>query len=136
MQVKCHREFHGSEYGGWWVCPDRLSERNIVYSFGVGEDISFDLSRIRRFGLRVFAFDPTPRVIEWIAHQALPNEFMFVAYGLAGADGARRFFPPANPTDVSHSMVRVAKWNRDRSRSKDGSCRASLPPSETRGSIR
>jgi len=105
VQVKRPREFHGTEYGGWWVCPDLLSETSVVYSFGVGEDVSFDLSIVRRFGLRVFAFDPTPRVIEWIARQRVPERFTFVPVGLAAADGTRRFFPPANPADVSHSIL-------------------------------
>ena len=35
----------------------------IGHSGGVGEDASFDLGIIERFGCSVFAFDPTPRAI-------------------------------------------------------------------------
>ena len=35
----------GTKYGGWFVPVDmRLNESSIVYSGGVGEDMSFDLS--------------------------------------------------------------------------------------------
>jgi FkbM family methyltransferase len=71
----------------------------------VGEDISFDISLVERFNLNIFAFDPTPRVIDWIANQALPPHLIFHPYGLASSDGTRRFFPPSNPADVSHSIV-------------------------------
>jgi len=105
VQLRCNREFHGSEYGGWWICPDHLNDRSIVYSAGVGEDISFDISLVERFNLNIFAFDPTPRVIEWIAKQELPPNLIFHPYGLASSDGTRRFFPPSNPADVSYSIV-------------------------------
>jgi FkbM family methyltransferase len=76
-----------------------------VYSFGVGEDISFDLGLIERFGLQVHAFDPTPRSIEWLQSQAMPPEFVFHAYGVAGFDGNCAFLPPENPAHVSHTIV-------------------------------
>jgi FkbM family methyltransferase len=88
-----------------------LSKASVVYSFGVGEDISFDLELIRRFGLQVHAFDPTPRSIEWIGSQTLPKEFEFHPYGVADADGRRKFAPPVNPEYVSHTMLqRKTPW--------------------------
>ncbi len=41
-QIKCNKIFFGTEYGGYFICPDNISKASIVYSFGVGEDISFD----------------------------------------------------------------------------------------------
>ena len=88
-----------------------LSESSVAYSFGVGEDISFDLELIRRFRLHVHAFDPTPRSIAWVHSQTLPREFVFHTYGVAGADGMRKFAPPVNPAYVSHTMLqRDTPW--------------------------
>lgn len=99
-----NREFHGTEYGGDTICPDGLAPSSIVYSLGVGEDISFDLSLIASFQLQVYAFDPTPRSIDWIGRQSLPPQFHFVAYGVADYDGTAEFFPPDNPEHVSHTI--------------------------------
>jgi FkbM family methyltransferase len=77
----------------------------LVYSFGVGEDISWDLAMIERFGVTVHAFDPTPRSIAWVRRQRLPAGFVFHEYGVADFDGAARFFPPRNPAWVSHTLL-------------------------------
>src|SRR6185369_4693663 len=76
-QVRCNKITLGSPRAQWSVCPDQLTCESIVYSVGVGTDVSFDLELIGRFGLRVHAFDPTPRSIEWIRKQVLPSEFEF-----------------------------------------------------------
>ena len=47
----------------WDVLPDELGSDSIVYSFGVGEDVTFDLALIDRYGMTVHAFDPTPKSI-------------------------------------------------------------------------
>jgi FkbM family methyltransferase len=105
VQIKCVREHHGTEYGGWCICPDNLSKDSVVYSFGVGEDISFDLSIIKKFGVDVYAFDPTPRSISWVKSQSLPPQFKFFDYGIASYDGTANFYPPENPDHVSHTTL-------------------------------
>jgi len=110
-QVRCKRLRLGNEGACWCVCPDTLSASSVVYSFGVGEDISFDLELIRRFQVQLHAFDPTPRSIEWIRRQTLPNEFVFHEYGLADFNGRCTFLPPTNPLHVSHTIVqRKSPW--------------------------
>jgi hypothetical protein len=56
----------GTEYGGWSLCPHLLCQESIVYSIGIGDDISFDLSLIKKFGITVNAFDPTPESVKWV----------------------------------------------------------------------
>jgi FkbM family methyltransferase len=89
----------------WPLCPEALVDRPLVYSFGVGEDVSFDLELIRRFDATIHAFDPTPRSIAWIASQQLPGSFHFHPCGIADRDGVCSFLPPANPAHVSHTMI-------------------------------
>jgi hypothetical protein len=49
--------------GGKWICqPQLLGDHAVVYSFGVGEDISFDTDMAGLFGCQVYLFDPNPRV--------------------------------------------------------------------------
>jgi FkbM family methyltransferase len=103
--LHCRTERFGSDYGGWEVAVDGLDHRSIVYSFGIGEDVTFDLALIERFGLTVHAFDPTPRSLRWIREQGPPPSLVVHDYGIAAQDGAYSFFPPANPDHVSHSIL-------------------------------
>ncbi len=95
----------GADYGAWTLCPDGLAPDSVVYSFGIGNDISFDLDLIRRYGVRVYAFDPTPASHRWLATQATPDAFVVHDYGLADYDGTAPFYVPAHPEHVSHSML-------------------------------
>src|SRR5579884_307621 len=97
----------GSSYGGWWVPASLITQESICYCAGVGEDISFDLQLIRDYGCSVWAFDPTPRVVEWIRQQPTPEGFRFVPFGLWKQDGPVRFFAPRNRAHESHSISNV-----------------------------
>lgn len=91
----------GTQYGGWWVDTTHLGPASVVYAFGIGEDLSFDLGLIQQFGTQVWAFDPTPRSINWINQQTLPAQLKVVEMGLLDYDGICRFVPPAHPAHVS-----------------------------------
>lgn len=95
----------GSRYGGWTVCTHGLSSNPIVYSFGVGEDVTFDLEMIATFGMDVFAFDPTPRAVTWVASQRLPSQFHFRSIGIADHDGDAVFYAPKNPDFASYTIA-------------------------------
>lgn len=103
--ITCRKAVHGTEYGGWTVCPEGLSAHSIVYSFGVGEDASFDLSMIETYGANVYAFDPTPRSIEWVRARDWPPQFHFHPLGLADREGSTVFYPPENPDHISHTIL-------------------------------
>jgi len=89
----------------WTISPAHLCEASQVYSFGLGEDISFDLAVIERFGCTVHGFDPTPRSIQWVKSQRTPPQLKLHEYGLDKSDGVLRFHAPANPNFISHSAV-------------------------------
>ncbi len=105
IEYHCAIERFGSYHAGWTVCPDLLGADSVVYSFGIGEDISCDLELIARFKLTVFAFDPTPKSIQWVETQTLPPNFYLQRYGLASGDGTIRLHSPKNPKFVSHSII-------------------------------
>ncbi|MFO7668348.1 MAG: FkbM family methyltransferase [Bacteroidales bacterium] len=94
-QVKRPRITFGNRFAEWTFCPDNLDEHSVIYSFGVGEDVCFDLKLIERYQLDVHAFDPSPRSIKWVAGQNLTEKFHFHPYGLASGDGTVTFREPA-----------------------------------------
>ena len=101
----CHELHLGTEYGGWTINPTLVNKDSIVYSAGIGEDISFDRALIERFGVTVHGFDPTPRSIKWVKSQTVPKEFVLHEYGFAKDDGTLVFHMPENPEHVSLSTV-------------------------------
>lgn len=102
----------GTEYGGWVVPVDRINADTVCYCGGVGEDISFDLALIERFGCDVFAFDPTPRAITFVEKIAPPAKFQFHPWGLWDEETNLKFFEPADPAHVSHSVVNLQGTDR------------------------
>jgi len=96
----------GSPYGGWWVPANVLSPTSICYLAGVGEDVTFDLALIERFGCEVWAFDPTPRAQ---AHALTVEEskFHFLPIGLWSERSLQRFYAPEDPSHVSHSIANL-----------------------------
>jgi FkbM family methyltransferase len=100
----------GTEYGGKVVPTSLLSDLSTCYCAGVGEDISFDLALINRFGCNVYAFDPTPRSIAYVTRQTFDeSRFHFQDIGLWSKDQTMKFYAPRNPSHVSHSVVNLFK---------------------------
>jgi FkbM family methyltransferase len=85
----------GSDYGGWTIAPAGLDSSSTIYSFGLGNDVSFDLALMKRFGCKVHGFDPSPPVAQWIGTQSLPADYLFHEYGLGARDGEISFFAPS-----------------------------------------
>jgi FkbM family methyltransferase len=96
----------GRGHGRWSVWPAVVRADTVVYSFGVGREVSFERDLIEGFGVTVQAFDPTPLSLEWASQQALPPEFVLHEIGIAEYDGVARFAGPAQADWDSFSMVR------------------------------
>ncbi len=96
--VSCKKAWYGSSYGGFYINPELLSPTAVVYSFGIGKDISFDLACIKKHQCHVFGFDPTPKSIQWIKAQKIHSNFHFHEFGIsAGTSGKSTFYIPENP---------------------------------------
>ncbi len=104
--VNGYSEWYGNEYGGFYINPKLLSSSSIVYSIGIGKDISFDKACMKNHDCKVFGFDPTPKSINFIASQKLSKMFSFFDFGItASASGMVDFYLPTNPRGVSGSLV-------------------------------
>jgi FkbM family methyltransferase len=97
----------GSDYGGWTV-PNDLVERSwVCYSGGVGDDITFDLAFVERFGCEVDAFDPTPSSIEYVRDASAGEQrFHFHPWGVWSVDATVRFYAP-DYSDTNFSAVNL-----------------------------
>jgi len=105
IDFECKHITLGNTNSAWTICPELLNDSSVVYSFGVGCDVSFDLEIINYFDLKIYAFDPTPKSIAWVKDQNLPKQFILIEYGLANFDGKAKFHPPENPDYVSATIL-------------------------------
>lgn len=106
----------GNDYGGFDVAADILDEINlkrkvIVYSFGIGEDLSFSQEVYERWDCEIFAFDPTPKAIEYVENSSMSDKigFHFYPWGLSDKDGAAQFFLPKERLYVPAYMTNGEK---------------------------
>ena len=113
VQYECLTETLGNPGAAFTICPEKIDENPVVYSFGIGTDISFYVSLIDKYKLNVCAFDPTPRSLKWLEQQELPEKFKYYDYGLASFDGTASFFSPGNPDYVSFSMEKNTSVSSD-----------------------
>lgn len=94
LDCRIASEENGEGIGTWVVASGRLDAQSVVYSVGVGRELSLDLSLVSRYGCTVHCFDPTPVSAAWIRTQVLPPQIVFHEIGLAAKDGALAFHQP------------------------------------------
>lgn len=108
ISVRSDIENIGTLYGGWAVPVSLIHQDSVCYCGGCGEDISFDLGLIKRFNCQVYAFDPTPRAIEYVRITAgTETNYHFQGIGLWDRADKLRFYAPLNPDHVSHSLLNL-----------------------------
>jgi len=89
------KQRYGSDWADWVLAPQYLSSRSVVYSFGLGRDISFEESLIGDIGCEIQAFDPTPLSLDYV-RSLNPNAKLHVhTFGLSSVDGEKYFGSPA-----------------------------------------
>jgi FkbM family methyltransferase len=100
----------GSNKAGHFVPTRLLTRDSVCWSAGAGEDISFDLELIERFGCDVYAVDPTPRSVQAVREIAGDEpRYHFLPVGLWYEDSVMRFYAPASGRDVSHSVLNLQR---------------------------
>ena len=108
---KCNQKWYGKEKcDGFFICPEMLQHKNqiIVYSAGIGKDISFELDLIKEFeNCKIYAFDPTPKSAEWINEQNLPDNFIFFPYGISLKTGEEIMYLPDKKEYVIGSVFQT-----------------------------
>ncbi len=132
--VSIPHEKIGTGYGGWFVPVGLLSRQSLCYGVGAGEDISFEIELINRYGCEVYCFDPTPRAQRHIEllrtnidggipmpinnntagvyYKVDPlglDRLHFHPFGVWNQDRIMRFYSPTNPAHVSHSIVNLQR---------------------------
>jgi FkbM family methyltransferase len=106
-QIIVNKIWLGNDYGGFYVHPDSLNDKSIIYSIGIGEDISFDTAIINNFNSKVYGFDPTKKSVTWVKKNVNNPNFIFSDVGIASESGKKKFFLPRNNNFVSGSIEAI-----------------------------
>ncbi len=86
----------------WSIRTSRLGPESIIYSAGVGRDITFEHALANRFGATVILIDPSPTGKETMEKpENRRPEFIFLDVALAGHDGDLCLSPPPDPEEGS-----------------------------------
>ena len=86
------------DFGCNWIVQTRdLKSNSVIYSAGVGRDISFEHALADKFGAKIHLIDPSPTGRETIElAENTRTEFIYHLVALAGTNG---FLEMAEPTD-------------------------------------
>ena len=66
----------GSVYGGWYFIENDNLKDSTIISCGAGEDISFDVEFVSKYGAKIIIVDPTPRAVTHVTSmfESIPNK--------------------------------------------------------------
>lgn len=103
-------ESFGKEDYSFSVCCQGWDKKSkiVVYSFGVGEDLSFSEQLVQKWEqCEIFAFDPTPKAIKFVEQfdKSVFSRFEFYPMGLSDKNITTDFYLPQNPDYVSGSEL-------------------------------
>ena len=108
-ESSCHIERVGGNpknknYGVWPVCTNLLPSSPLVYSFGIGSDITFDVSMVQDYGAEsIFCYDPTvdkdhfAKLVATYNSSNISDQLHFSQIGLGESNGIVKFFKSENP---------------------------------------
>ena len=51
--IRLKKKWFGNNYGGFFINQEGLNKSSVVYSIGIGEDISFDLEIIEKYNKKI-----------------------------------------------------------------------------------
>jgi FkbM family methyltransferase len=82
----------------WTICPVGLNAKSIIYSAGVGSDISFEHELVKNFACQVILLDPSPTGLRTmsLSENKIP-EFRHFPLALAAHNGTLNMAPPLDP---------------------------------------
>jgi FkbM family methyltransferase len=102
----------GGAYGGFYVDISKINKDSVVYSFGIGEDISFDKELINKTKTVIYGFDPTPKSIKWVNKNKIEN-FNFFDFGIGDKNKEMKMYLPKNKDHVSGSVIKNNNLSND-----------------------
>jgi FkbM family methyltransferase len=113
-EIGIETERYGGLYSSWATPKGQVNRESVIYSFGVGEDASWDLGLISKHECEIHAFDPTPRSKAWIRENIADPRFIHHDHALSDQDGTLDLWLPLNADHVSATCGPSARTSGER----------------------
>lgn len=85
-------EPHFAKIGNYLIHRVRARSKPVIYSFGVGNDVSFDVEAADLFGVRVYMYDPTPNVALFMKDLEGDDRLAFKNEGIYSRDAQVKLY--------------------------------------------
>jgi len=118
IQARIQGEIVGKGEDEFLVCTDILPSKPILYSAGIGNWIEFELQFLKKYNGLVYAFDPSPKSINYLRKLNLPKEFFFFPFALTAIDGNFQFYLPTSDEWVSGTIENIIEDGRKLNKEK------------------
>ena len=102
--IKIPNRYFGKIYRGYCVAIENLNEKSIVYSFGIGRDISFETELNSNIGCNISLFDPSPIAGKWLQNIDLPSSITYYKYAISDYDGHTYMSQKKGTDNVNYSL--------------------------------
>lgn len=104
--IDINKKKYGSDYGGWWICPDQINNDSVIISAGLGEDLSFDVELIKNYNCKIIGIDPTPKSIKYVESLNI-NNLILLKCALSHSSGFITFNLPKDEKNISGSLEKI-----------------------------
>jgi FkbM family methyltransferase len=85
-------EAHFAKLGNYLIHRVRAKSEPVIYSFGVGNDVSFDVEAADLFGVPIFMYDPTPNVALFMKDFQGDKRLIFKNQGIYSRDAEVKLY--------------------------------------------
>ena len=90
----------------WHIYDHGINSESIIYSFGVGNDVSFEKKLILKHGCKIFIYDPSPTGLKTMSMEENINKnLVYDQIGIAKENGIIRFNAPFNIEEGSYRLA-------------------------------
>jgi FkbM family methyltransferase len=96
---------HFGKVGNYIIHKMSKGSRPVIYSFGIGNDISFDEEAAALYDVPVYMYDPTPAVAGFMANHANDERLIFRREGIYSQDAEVKFY--TSDTTLNSSLYPI-----------------------------
>ena len=79
----------------------------VVYSFGIGNNITFDEAAADMFGVPIYMYDPTPGVAEWMKPYEGDERLKFKCEGIYSRETTTKLYTSEKPGKLNSSLYPI-----------------------------